>query len=61
MIGIDPDGFDVRADHATVALRFRHPVNDAQQARQALVAMAQAADRDVGRVLPAACKPPQPA
>lgn len=43
MIGIDPDGFDVRADEGILRFDFAQPVLDAQQARQALVALAQAA------------------
>ena len=43
MIGIDPDGFDLRADAQVLRFEFAHPVNDAQQARQALVQLAQAA------------------
>lgn len=43
MIGIDPDGFDVRADGQILRFDFDRPINDAQGARAALVAMAQAA------------------
>ncbi len=43
MIGIDPDGFDVRSDAAVLRFQFAAPVMDAYQARQALVALAQAA------------------
>ena len=43
MLGIDPDGFDVRADGKDLRFAFDQPVNDAQAARQALVALAQAA------------------
>jgi len=43
MIGIDPDGFDVRSEAAVLRFPFAEPVMDAQQARQALVALAQAA------------------
>jgi putative heme iron utilization protein len=43
MIGIDPDGFDVRAEESILRFDFAQPVQDAQQARQALVALAQAA------------------
>jgi putative heme iron utilization protein len=43
MIGIDPDGFDVRADQQLLRFDFAAPVLDAQQARHALVTMAQAA------------------
>lgn len=41
MIGIDPDGFDVRADGQVFRLAFPSPVTDAQTARAALVEMAQ--------------------
>lgn len=40
MLGIDPDGFDVRAAAQTFRFEFSAPVVDAQQARQALVALA---------------------
>jgi putative heme iron utilization protein len=43
MIGIDPDGFDVRSDERVLRFDFAEPVMDAQQARQALVALAKAA------------------
>jgi putative heme iron utilization protein len=43
MIGIDSDGFDVRADGSILRFAFEAPVIDAQSARSALVAMAQAA------------------
>jgi len=43
MIGIDPDGFDLRADAQVLRFEFAQPVNDAQQARQALVQLAQVA------------------
>jgi putative heme iron utilization protein len=43
MIGIDPDGFDVRADQGLLHFDFDAPVADAQAARQALVTLAQAA------------------
>ena len=43
MIGIDPDGFDVRADGRVLRFDFPAPIRDAQAARQALVTMAQAA------------------
>lgn len=43
MIGIDPDGFDVRSDAKILRFEFAAPVTDAAQARQALVALAQAA------------------
>ena len=39
MLGIDCDGFDVRADSRVLRFEFPEPVLDAQQARQALVAM----------------------
>lgn len=41
MLGIDPDGFDVRAADQTLRFEFDAPVLDAQAARKALVAMAQ--------------------
>lgn len=40
MLGIDCDGFDVRADERVLRFAFDEPVPDAQQARQALVEMA---------------------
>jgi len=40
MVGIDCDGFDVRADGELLRMDFPRPVLDAQQARDALVAMA---------------------
>lgn len=40
MIGIDCDGFDVRADEEILRFEFEHCVTDAAQARAALVAMA---------------------
>ena len=47
MIGIDPDGFDVRCENAgeerVLRFDFAAPVTDARQAREALVALAQAA------------------
>lgn len=43
MLGIDPDGFDVRTDSGVLRFTFYEPVTDAQSARQALVALAQAA------------------
>ncbi len=42
MLGIDPDGFDVQAAGQTLRFEFDTPVLDAQSARKALVAMAQA-------------------
>lgn len=42
MLGLDSDGFDVRADDRTLRFDFDTPVTDAQSARSALVAMAQA-------------------
>lgn len=42
MIGIDTDGFDVRADGALRRFTFDAPITDALQARTALVALAQA-------------------
>jgi len=43
MLGIDCDGFDVRADEQVLRFNFEQPVLDAQQARMALVALARAA------------------
>jgi hypothetical protein len=43
MLGIDPDGFDVRADCGDLRFEFATPVADAAMARQELVALAQAA------------------
>lgn len=43
MLGIDIDGFDVRADGKVLRFDFAQPVIDAQQARTALVEMARAA------------------
>lgn len=43
MIGIDPDGFDVRTDQGVLRFDFDTPVADAQGARAALVALARAA------------------
>ena len=43
MLGIDLDGFDVRADGKVLRFDFAQPVTDAQQARTALVEMAHAA------------------
>jgi putative heme iron utilization protein len=47
MIGIDPDGFDVRCVDAgaerVLRFDFAAPVTNSLQARQALVALAQAA------------------
>jgi len=48
MLGIDRDGFDVKvtdAQHNTQVLRFHfnQPIEDAQSARVALVAMSKAA------------------
>lgn len=40
MLGIDCDGFDVRADGAILRFEFGEPVLDAGQARDALTAMA---------------------
>ncbi|MCP5279617.1 MAG: DUF2470 domain-containing protein [Thiobacillus sp.] len=42
MIGIDPDGFDVRADGQVLRFDFPSPIADAQQARGALVVLAKA-------------------
>jgi heme iron utilization protein len=43
MIGIDPDGFDVRSDQGVLRFDFDAPVADAQAARQSLVDLAKAA------------------
>lgn len=43
MIGIDPDGFDVRTGGRVLRFDFPSPVADAQQARVALVELAKAA------------------
>jgi len=43
MLGIDLDGFDVRADDRVLRFDFAEPAMDAQQARTALVEMARAA------------------
>ncbi len=43
MLGMDCDGFDVRADGRVLRFDFPEPVLDAQQARQALVEMARIA------------------
>ncbi len=43
MLGIDCDGFDVRADDKTLRFSFAEMALDAQQARHALVEMAQRA------------------
>ncbi len=45
MLGIDIDGFDVRADGRVVRFGFKETVLDAQQARAALVEMARAVTR----------------
>jgi heme iron utilization protein len=41
MIGIDTDGFDLRAGDDVLRIDFDAPVTDAASARQALVALAQ--------------------
>jgi len=41
MLGIDSDGFDVRADSQILRFEFEHPISDAHAARKVLVAMAQ--------------------
>jgi putative heme iron utilization protein len=43
MLGIDCDGFDVRADDRVLRFDFSEPVLDGQQARTALVAMSREA------------------
>ena len=40
MVGIDCDGFDVRADGRLLRCEFGEPVTNAGKAREALVAMA---------------------
>jgi putative heme iron utilization protein len=39
MVGIDSDGFDVRADDVLLRFDFQQPIHDAQSARAALVAL----------------------
>lgn len=43
MVGIDTEGFDVRADDTLLRFEFDAPVTDAQSARLALVKLSQAA------------------
>lgn len=43
IVGIDCDGFEVRADGALLRFAFEHPVTNAQEARAALVEMARKA------------------
>jgi putative heme iron utilization protein len=43
MVGIDPDGFDIRADGSLLRFGFDTPIADAQAARRALVTLARAA------------------
>lgn len=43
MIGIDPDGFDVRTDGRVLRFAFTAPVGDAEAARAQLVALARSA------------------
>lgn len=43
MVGIDTDGFDVRADGRLLRFPFENPVTDATEARAALVALSRAA------------------
>jgi len=45
MTGIDCDGFDVRADDALLRFEFDSRIEDARQAREQLVALAQASRR----------------
>jgi len=45
MLGVDLDGFDVRADGEVLRFDFAQPVMDAQQARIALVEMAKIAQQ----------------
>jgi putative heme iron utilization protein len=42
MLGIDCDGFDLRADEQILRFSFEQPISDAASARTALVAMASA-------------------
>ena len=46
MVGMDCDGFDVRADDRLLRFDFPEPVLEAQQAQQALVALSRRADPD---------------
>lgn len=43
MVGIDTDGFDVRADDRLLRFSFDSPITNAQEARAALVALSKAA------------------
>ncbi len=43
MLGIDCDGFDVRADERVLRCEFKTLVLDAQQARKVLIEMAKEA------------------
>ncbi len=43
MLGIDPDGFDLRADSCDLRFDLDTPISNARDARHALVALAQAA------------------
>jgi putative heme iron utilization protein len=43
MVGIDTDGFDVRADGRILRFSFETPVTNAQEARAALVALSRQA------------------
>jgi putative heme iron utilization protein len=43
LIGIDPDGFDIQTDDTSLRFEFSTRINNAQEARLALVAFAQAA------------------
>jgi putative heme iron utilization protein len=45
MTGIDPEGADLRRDHDTARLEFPEPVLSAEEARAALVRLAEAARR----------------
>ena len=45
MLGIDCDGFDVRADNKVLRMEFPEPVLDSQQARQVLAAMSRTGHR----------------
>ena len=50
MIGIDPDGFDVRADGKVLRFAFASPVTDAQTARAALVELARTSTRTAAQM-----------
>ncbi|GBG15739.1 heme iron utilization protein [Novimethylophilus kurashikiensis] len=54
MLGIDADGFDVRADDKILRFGFESPVTDAQSARMALVAMSKQCRQDAVGAPPSA-------